>query len=119
MLLFGPITDCPTLILVSSVDYFMLMIAGSIWPWYWPEGHYGCPKGNTKAIPLQATINLFIWLLELTLIPRFYQAIMGIPGHYGYYLAIMGRPLWALLHIKGNNKHSQFINNKNVHMRAL
>ena len=42
------------------------------------------------------TINLFInWLLDLTLIPRFNQAIMGftgplwiLPGHYGS--AIMG-----------------------------
>ena len=41
-----------------------------VWPWYWPEGnnnpkaeaegHYGCPKVNTKTIPLQASINVFI-----------------------------------------------------------
>ena len=48
------------------------------------EGHYGCPKVNTLAIPLQATINVLInWLLELTLIPGFCQAIMGFI-----------RPLW-------------------------
>ena len=51
------------------------MIAYVVWPWYWPEGshygqrpkaegHYGCPKVNTNATPLQTTINLFInWLL--------------------------------------------------------
>ena len=83
----------------------MLMIACSAsgWSWYWAEGshngpkpkaesHYGCPKVNTKAIPLQATINLFInWLLDFTLIPRFNQAIIGFTK------AIMDftRPLWV------------------------
>ena len=42
------------------------------------EGHYDCPKVNTKAIPLQATIHLFNnWLLGLTLTPIFVQ----ISGH--------------------------------------
>ena len=82
---------------------YMLMMLVVVWPWYWPEGsHKGrgslwVPEGQyTKAIPLQATINLFInWLLDLTLIPRFKQAIMGFTrplwmllGHYGS--AIMG-----------------------------
>ena len=74
------------------------MIAFVVWPLYWPEGshnglrpkakgHYGCPKLNTKAIPIQITINLFInWLLDLTLTPLFNQAIIGCT-----------RPLWILL----------------------
>ena len=68
------------------------------------EGHYECPKVNTWAIPLQATINLFInWLLELTLIPRFNQAIMAFTrplwillGHYGS--AIMGSASHVVKH---------------------
>ena len=40
---------------------------------------------NTWALPLEATINLFInWLLGLTLISGFNQAIM-----------VFNRPLWA------------------------
>ena len=36
------------------------------------------PKINTKAIPLQPTIHLFInWLIGLTFIPGVNQAIMG------------------------------------------
>ena len=54
--------------------------------WYWPEsshsglrpkaeGHNGWLKVNTKGIPLQATINLFIqWLLGLTLATGFNPA---------------------------------------------
>ena len=69
-------------------------------PWYWPEGnhnsprqkakgHYGCSKVNTKAIPLQTTINVFTnWLLGSALNPEFNQAIIGFT-----------RPLWALLHM--------------------
>ena len=42
---------------------------------------------RSMAIPLEATINLFInWLLDLTLTPWFNQAIMGFT-----------RPLWILL----------------------
>ena len=60
------------------------------------EGHYGSPKVNAYSILLHATLNLFInWLLGLTLIPRFNQAIKGFTrplwtllGHYG----------WAMLH---------------------
>ena len=45
------------------------------------------PEGQYLGIPLQATINLFInWFLDLTLNPRFNQAIMGFT-----------RPLWIFL----------------------
>ena len=69
---------------------------------------------------VKATINLFInWLLDLTLIPGFNQAIMGFTrplwillGHNGS--AIMGSPSHVIKHrhecsLKGNNKHSQLI----------
>ena len=50
---------------------------------YSASGHYGCPQANTKAIPLQATINLFTnWLLGSTWIPGFNQAIMGFTRPY-------------------------------------
>ena len=60
--------------------------------------------GQNLVIPLQATINLFInWLLDLTLIPRFNQAIMGFTrplwillGHYGS--AIMGSSSHVIKH---------------------
>ena len=44
----------------------MLMIACVV---VWPlaSGHYGCPQANTKAIPLQATINLIIICFGATL----------------------------------------------------
>ena len=50
------------------------------------KGHYGCPKVDTLAIPLQATINLFInWLLDLTLIPSLTRPLWDLLGHYGFY----------------------------------
>ena len=67
------------------------------WPLYWPqgsyngprlkaEGHYGCPKVNTYAIPLQTTINLFInWLLGLNLTLWLTRPLWNLLGHYGFY----------------------------------
>ena len=40
------------------------------------EGHYGCPKVNTKAIPLQATINIFINLF-INFIINFIYLLIG------------------------------------------
>ena len=49
-----------------------------IGPLYWPEGHYGCMKVNTKAIPQEVAINLFkYWFLSLTVTPGLNQAILG------------------------------------------
>ena len=48
---------------------------------------YGYPKVNTKVIPPQATINLFInWLLGLTLTPGLTRPLHQFTG-----------PLWILL----------------------
>ena len=48
------------------------------------NGHYGCPKVNTQAIPLQATFNFFInWLLGLTSSPGFEETIMGFTRTLG------------------------------------
>ena len=64
---------------------------------YWPEGshngprpkaegHYACTKVNTKAVPLQATINLFInWLLGLTLTSGLTRPLWDLLCHYGFY----------------------------------
>ena len=67
------------------------------------------PEGQYLGIPLQATINLFInWFLDLTLIPRFNQAIKGFTrplwiflGHHGS--AILGSASHVIKH--GMNVH--------------
>ena len=74
-------------------DIYMLMIACSGMALAAIMARGGRPRVIMGTIPLQATNNLFInWLLELTLIPRFNQAIMGFSkpfwdllGHYGFY----------------------------------
>ena len=60
----------------NMFSILMLMIACSgIWPLV-----------NTKAVPLQATINLFInWLLGLTLTPGLTRPLWDLLDHCGFY----------------------------------
>ena len=48
------------------------------------KGHYGCPKVNTKAKPLAATIIFLSGSLGLTLTPGCNQTLMELT-----------RPLWV------------------------
>ena len=58
------------------------------------------PQANTKAIPLQATNNLFInCLLDVTLIPRFNQVITGFTRPLWILLGQYGSAIIALLHM--------------------
>ena len=82
------------------------------------HGHDGCDKVNTKAISIQANINLlFYWLLGFTLTSGFNQAIMGFTrplwillGHYGS--GIMGCTVLYLSLSIGVHKHKGYGNNK-------
>ena len=55
----------------------MVLVLAHIGPRQKAEGHYGCPQTNTKAIPLQATINLFLGLAPRLRINSWVQ-----PSHY-------------------------------------